>query len=222
MRAYSYNQLACVTHQDVSSHLHLVFKLTKASGEEATTEPSNTEWELALDSACNTGAGESYMRANSAGRIPNMEACKRRCEDVDECQSITYYPTRWCSLFRTPCLNQKMQAGATAGRKPRNFQFANVKISAGNLYMQINTYVCKYVHTLTYIVQHQLPTYHYTNIFAKARTHALFRVMPMSTTHADVSLMQVKDNTEYDTDAGETYVSTYLPSCVLGILLVGL
>ena len=134
VRAYSHNQPVCVTHQGVSPHFRLVFKLNAEAEAETTKEPSDTAWEaVASDSACDGRAGESYMRADSAGKVPSIEECKRMCEDTDECQSITYYNTGWCSLFETLCTNTKVHGGATAARMAGETAVGRARIIAGTM-----------------------------------------------------------------------------------------
>merc|ERR1712151_870508 len=55
---------------------------------------------------CDTGAGEVYLQS-SPGKVSGIELCKMSCEDSEECQSITYYKSTWCSHYSTPCTNTK-------------------------------------------------------------------------------------------------------------------
>ena len=51
---------------------------------------------------CDTNAGEVYLDS-SRGKVPTLEACRRSCAESIGCKSISYFNTRWCSHFSTPC-----------------------------------------------------------------------------------------------------------------------
>ena len=73
-------------------------------------------WQQMSDNGvCDTSAGEKYMR-NSPGKLPTLKACQTACQDVVECQSITYYKTGWCSFFSTPCTATKWKGKAISMR----------------------------------------------------------------------------------------------------------
>ena len=64
---------------------------------------------------CDASGGEKYIE-NSPGKLPDIEECKKSCEDSLECQSITYLNTGWCSHFSTPCTNHKSNNKAVSMR----------------------------------------------------------------------------------------------------------
>merc|ERR1712224_172510 len=45
-----------------------------------------------------------------------LEQCKKSCQDAAACQSITYFSSRWCSHFSTPCTKTKKNNKAVAFR----------------------------------------------------------------------------------------------------------
>ena len=46
--------------------------------------------------------GEIYMES-SPGKVASLEACKKSCENNRRCKSISYFNTKWCSHWDTPC-----------------------------------------------------------------------------------------------------------------------
>ena len=77
-------------------------------------------WEdVSFNYVCDTSAGEIYIK-QSPGKLKKLEACQRACENHAECQSFTYYQSRWCSLFKTPCDVTTWKGGA------RSMRFVNV------------------------------------------------------------------------------------------------
>ena len=68
---------------------------------------SQRTWEEAGSNAeCNVGAGEVY-RNQSPGKVSDLAACKKSCEDDAGCQSITFFNNGWCSHFSTGCTKTK-------------------------------------------------------------------------------------------------------------------
>ena len=64
---------------------------------------------------CDGYAGEIFLDS-SRGKVPTLEACKQSCEDATGCKSISYYKTKWCSHFSTPCTNTKWNKKAMSLR----------------------------------------------------------------------------------------------------------
>ena len=79
--------------------------------------PKNRDTWVKLGSKiqCDTTAGEKYIKGSS-GKPPNIEQCKKSCEDSVQCQSITYLNTGWCSHYSTPCTNHKTNIKAVSMR----------------------------------------------------------------------------------------------------------
>ena len=55
---------------------------------------------------CDGSAGEVYLES-SRGKVPTLKACMKSCEDAEECKSITYYTSKWCTHWGTPCTKTK-------------------------------------------------------------------------------------------------------------------
>merc|ERR1712176_1687741 len=82
----------------------------------ATTAGMTFTWvDRFVNTACNAGAGEKYLGASSK-RMSNEEACKKSCEDVAACRSITFYSSGWCSHFSTDCTKTKADSNAISAR----------------------------------------------------------------------------------------------------------
>ena len=62
---------------------------------------------------CDIIAGEVY-RSQSSGKVSDLAACKKSCEDDAGCKSITYFESGWCSHFSTGCMKRKFAADAWA------------------------------------------------------------------------------------------------------------
>merc|ERR1719331_128234 len=57
---------------------------------------------------CNTCAGEHDI---SGVHVSNEEACKRSCEDVTACRSVTFYASNgWCGHFSTWCKERRVDS----------------------------------------------------------------------------------------------------------------
>ena len=80
------------------------------------TTDSKHAWAiLSPNTECNAGAGEVY-RSQSPGVLPNIAACKKSCEDVAACKSITFFESGWCSHFSTGCTKTKPASKAISMR----------------------------------------------------------------------------------------------------------
>ena len=64
---------------------------------------------------CNVGAGEVY-RSQSPGKVSDIAACKKSCEDDPKCKSITFFNSGWCSHFSTGCAKTKSSSNAISMR----------------------------------------------------------------------------------------------------------
>ena len=92
---------------------------TSGSGSTTTANPARTWVQAGTRVACDTRAGEVYMK-QSPGKVANLEQCKQSCEGTAGCQGITFFRTRWCSLFSTTCTTlQKMNNAVGAFRLPQ-------------------------------------------------------------------------------------------------------
>merc|ERR1712048_808985 len=71
-------------------------------------EVSAAEWVKVGDNVECDGfyGGEVYLES-SRGKVPTLEACKKACEAAKGCKSITYFKTKWCSHWSTPCAKTK-------------------------------------------------------------------------------------------------------------------
>ena len=67
--------------------------------------------EVGSNAQCDVGAGEVY-RSQSPGKVSDIAACKKSCEDDPKCKSITFFNSGWCSHFSTECT--KTTAGTNA------------------------------------------------------------------------------------------------------------
>merc|ERR1711866_28662 len=83
-----------------------------------TAAPSGVKptWSSASSNAeCDTGAGEAFLN-NSPGKVSSLEQCKKTCKNSPSCKSITYFKSRWCSHFSTPCTNTQANKKAMVMR----------------------------------------------------------------------------------------------------------
>ena len=56
---------------------------------------------------CDVSQGEKYL-AGSSGSVADEAACKRSCDDEDDCRTVTYFgKSKWCSHFSTACEKRK-------------------------------------------------------------------------------------------------------------------
>ena len=71
--------------------------------------------EVGSNAECDAGAGEVY-RSQSPGKVSDIAACKKSCEDDPKCKSITFFNSGWCSQFSTDCTNTKSTSKAISMR----------------------------------------------------------------------------------------------------------
>jgi len=76
-----------------------------------TTDVAPTWLEVGSSAECDTDDGEVLMHS-SPGKVSGLEECKQLCEDVAECQSITYWKSGYCSHYSTPCTKIKSHSKA--------------------------------------------------------------------------------------------------------------
>ena len=55
---------------------------------------------------CDTGAGEAYLGSSSTNAA-TVVACRKSCEDAQECRSTTFFKSGWCSHYSTCCEKRK-------------------------------------------------------------------------------------------------------------------
>ena len=82
------------------------------------TTAGNTWTKVGDDAACDTSKGEEFMQ-QSPGKLPSLEACQQACEDEQQCKSITYFNSGWCSLYSTDCSTTSVARKAVAMRLVR-------------------------------------------------------------------------------------------------------
>ena len=82
------------------SHFSTTCARTKTTAKAASMVKSTRQTQ------CDTGAGEVY-RGESSGKVSDLAACKKSCEDAPACQSITFWKDGWCSHFSTLCTKKK-------------------------------------------------------------------------------------------------------------------
>ena len=71
--------------------------------------------EVGANTMCDLLSGETY-RYQSPGKVASLEACQLSCEADAECQSITYFKSKWCSHFSTACTKTKFTKKALSMR----------------------------------------------------------------------------------------------------------
>ena len=82
------------------------------------TAPQRTWEEVGANTQCDAGAGEVY-RSQSPGKVSDLAACQKSCEDDAGCQSITFFNSGWCSHFGTGCAKTKVTSKAVSMRLRR-------------------------------------------------------------------------------------------------------
>ena len=81
-----------------------------------TTPTGKCSWGRASqDVKCNQGAGEVPLKKSSV-MASSLEQCKKSCEDAAGCRSVTYFKTKWCAHFSTPCTKTKKSGKAVVER----------------------------------------------------------------------------------------------------------
>ena len=62
--------------------------------------------EIGVNLECDGYDGEVYLES-SRGKVPTLAECKASCENTEECSSISYFKSGWCSHWSTPCKKTK-------------------------------------------------------------------------------------------------------------------
>ena len=100
--------------------------LTDCAGDQRT-------WvEAGSNAQCDAGAGEVY-RSQSPGKVSDIDACKKSCEDDPKCKSITFFNSGWCSHFSTDCKKTKWASKAIAMRLGTQRTVTTVATTAGQV-----------------------------------------------------------------------------------------
>ena len=86
-----------------------------ACGAQHTTGQQHVWAAVGSDIQCDAGAGEVY-RSQSPGKVSDIAACKKSCENDPGCKSITLFKSGWCSHFSTKCTKTKWGNKAIAMR----------------------------------------------------------------------------------------------------------
>ena len=77
--------------------------LTLDIADEIDEEKNEDTWsEIGAGLVCDHEDGEKYLDS-SRGKVPTLEACQQSCEDAKLCKSVSYFKTKWCSHWSTPC-----------------------------------------------------------------------------------------------------------------------
>lgn len=64
---------------------------------------------------CDEDDGEVYLKT-SPRKVASLEKCKKTCEDCDQCKSITFFKSKFCSHFSTECKKIKRRGRAKSMR----------------------------------------------------------------------------------------------------------
>ena len=70
--------------------------------EEDSSDEEDTYLEIGAGLVCDHEDGEKYLDS-SRGKVATLEACKQSCDDAELCKSVSYFKTKWCSHWSTPC-----------------------------------------------------------------------------------------------------------------------
>jgi len=94
-----------------------------------TTGAQRTWVEAGSNAQCDAGSGEVY-RSQSPGKVSDIAACKKSCEDDPKCKSITFFNSGWCSHFSTECTKTKTTNKAIAMRLGGVISSTTTKVQA--------------------------------------------------------------------------------------------
>ena len=115
---------------------------------------------------CDVSKGEIRL-SKSSGKVSSLAACRKSCEDVSACQSITLFSDGQCQHFSTKCENRKSHAGAIALRlKDHDANDKECDTSQGEVYMQESSRV---THSLAACMKscQAVPTCHGITFYAR-------------------------------------------------------
>jgi len=59
-------------------------------------------------------ASKSGYLNSGSGSVANLAACSQSCQKSAQCQSVTFYASKWCSHFSTTCRYRVTNSGATS------------------------------------------------------------------------------------------------------------
>ena len=69
--------------------------------------PTGRQWIHLGNAKCDPGSGEVY-RSESSGKVSDLAACQKSCQDDPWCKSITFFNnSNHCSHYSTECLVTK-------------------------------------------------------------------------------------------------------------------
>ena len=54
--------------------------------------------------------------SKGSGLVKDLAACSQSCQDSAQCNSVTFYSSKWCSHFSTACKDLLTLSGATTVR----------------------------------------------------------------------------------------------------------
>ena len=81
----------------------VAISLTLDIADKIDEEKNEDNWsEIGAELICDHEAGEKYLDS-SRGKVQTLEACKQSCDDAKLCKSVSYFKTKWCSHWSTPC-----------------------------------------------------------------------------------------------------------------------
>merc|ERR1712032_962993 len=84
--------------------------IASTSGQSVATKPVTT----LTDKACDYSA--SGHLPSSSGFVDSLAACGKSCQASSQCNSITFYGSKWCSHFSSKCTRLVDSAGAKTVR----------------------------------------------------------------------------------------------------------
>lgn len=81
--------------------------------------------DLGSNILCDMGAGEVYRGAT---KLANVEQCQEKCQDLAECQSITYFESNGlCACFSSLCTKTKKSKNTVSRRRTKNKNSENFR-----------------------------------------------------------------------------------------------
>ena len=96
------------TISKVCSHFSNACETTKP------TEKAASMTKRIQQSKCDEGEGEVFHK-DSSGKVSDLAACKKSCEDDAKCQGVTYWTQgKYCSHFTTKCTKRTPEPNAIA------------------------------------------------------------------------------------------------------------
>ena len=71
--------------------------------------------EVGSNTKCDADAGEAYQ-SQPSGKVADIAACQKSCENDADCNSITFFTDGFCSHFSTGCTKTKADGNAISLR----------------------------------------------------------------------------------------------------------